>query len=92
MEQLLLKQGAKWWCSEDLVPGSVSLSKKSLGEFIYHALCVGGYIGEIWPLNHKFPRSWVGITVLMTDKMKTEFEANCKFKLREPPKVHVNGS
>lgn len=89
MEPVHLKQaGAKWWHTDDY--HSPNLSKASLGEFFYHVLKAGGYIGEVWPFNHKFDRSGVYISVFITDKMKAEIESKTRFKFRPPPKIELS--
>jgi hypothetical protein len=89
MEPFHLKQaGAKWWHSED--HASPSLSKASLGTFLYHVLKTGAHIGSIWPFAPQYNRSPVYFTVFMTDEMKEQIEKETKVKFRPPPIVSFN--
>lgn len=77
-----------WWHSEDHY--SPNLSKASLGDFVYNALREGAKIGSIWPLNAKYHRSWVGVTIQATEEQKNNIEAKTKFKFKPPTQVHLN--
>ncbi len=89
MEPIQLKEiGAEWWHSED--HQSPTLTKASLGNFLYHVLKVGGYIGSIWPFAPQYNRSPVYFTVFMTVEMKEKIEAETKFRFKPPPTVSFN--
>lgn len=79
---------AKWWHVDDYK--APNLSRASLGTFCYEALILGIQIGQIWPLNNKFHRSWVGVTIKATQEQKEKLEAVTKFKFNPPPKINVN--
>lgn len=79
---------AVWWHVDDY--HAPNLSKASLGSFCYEALILGIEIGQIWPLNNRFHRSWVGVTIKATITQKELLEAKTKFKFNPPPKLHLN--
>jgi hypothetical protein len=86
----LVKAGAQWYHTDD--HHTTSLSKASLGRFMYEVLKVGAQIGTVWPFA-LYPRSSVYFTVFMTPEMKSTLESLMPdIKFKDPPKAHVNGS
>jgi hypothetical protein len=89
MERPTLKAaGARWWHADDY--SSPTLSKASLGEFFFHVLSVDAQVGEVWPFNHRYPRSTVLATIFATDEQKAKIEAATRYRFKEPPKAKLN--
>lgn len=84
----LQNKGGRWYHSDDYT--SPTLTKASLGSFLYEVLSVGGEIGTIWPFNPRYKRSSVYFTVFMTPEMKADIESRTRFRFRDPPKISLN--
>lgn len=84
----LKAKGATWWHTDDYA--SPNLSKSSLGDFFFHVLKSGAYVGEVWPFNYRFKRSLVVVSVFMTDAQRAEIEAATRVRFRPPPKITLN--
>jgi hypothetical protein len=79
----------KWYHTDD--HATPTLTKASLGEFMFEVLSVGGKIGEVWPFNPRYPRSSVYFTVQLTEQMKETLETKFKrVKFKNPPKINLN--
>lgn len=68
---------------------TVNLSQASLGKFTYWATKLGAEITQIWSLNDKYERSWVGVVVKIDEDRVAEFEEKSGFGLKDPPKVNI---
>lgn len=91
IESAVLKaKGAKWWHSSEH-EGALNLSKAALGEFFAVVLSSGAQIGQVWPFSAE-PRSWVGVTVFMTDDQKAKIEGATRFRFQRPPQVSLNSA
>ena len=89
IEDIRLKtKGAVWYHTDDYA--SPSLSKASLGLFLYEVLKEGAQIGNIYAFNHNYDRSPVYFSIYMTEDMKNNIESRTKFKFKLPPKININ--
>ncbi len=90
IEDVRLKhKGARWFHTRDH-GGGLSLSKASLGEFLYEALKRGCQIGNFFALNAGYHRSFVQASIFMTEEMKDAFEKETRFKFQDPPRISLN--
>ncbi len=80
----------KWYVTED--HHSPTLTKNSLGNFMFYVLDCGGKIGDVWPFNYKYSRSSVYFSVKLTEEQKEYLETIFlgKIKFKEPTKVHLS--
>lgn len=76
------------YCNEKGKP--VNLSHASLGRFVVKVLQYNGEIIQIWPMNPRFPRSWVGCIVAFLPEDKAKFVAETGFGLDDPPEISLN--
>lgn len=83
-------RGGKWMTLSEREGRRLTLSKASLGEFVYEVLKAGGEIAQLWAFNATFDRSQVLPVVAMTPAMRDAFEAKTGWKLVDPPTIHVN--
>ena len=88
VERSTLKdKGAKWYHIKDLC--APTLTRASLGRFMYEVLKEGAQIGEIWAFNPNFDKSPVYFTLFMTEQMKENLEKKFdgKVEFTNPPKI-----
>lgn len=78
---------AKWWH----VDGGLSLSKASLGLFMYTCLKLGIYVTNFWAFNPQYERSSVFVPIrCYDDQLAALKQAMPKLKVITPPKVDLN--
>jgi hypothetical protein len=67
----------------------LTLSKASLGSFVYEVLIRGGNISSFWAFALE-PRSSVYPRVWMTMEMRDDFVEKVRYPMNAPPVVHLN--
>jgi hypothetical protein len=66
---------------------ALSLSKASLGTFVYHLLRMGGTIESIYCLNHKYDRSYIQAMVVIPAGKRAELETATSVGLERPGRL-----
>ena len=89
MSHALAHQGGRYYHIAEHEGRRLTLSKASLGEFVFEVLNCGGEIMQLWPFAPKWKRSPVYPVVAMTPKMRDEFVEATGFLLVDPPKISV---
>lgn len=67
----------------------INLSKKSLGEFTYHALRCGADLYQLWAFNHHYERSAVYPAIKATDE-QIEYLRSQGYDFVDPPTINLN--
>lgn len=67
----------------------INLSKKSLGEFCYHALRCGADIYQLWAFNNNYDRSAVYPAIKATDD-QIQYLKSVGYIFVNPPIIKLN--
>ncbi len=68
----------------------LTLSKASLGDFVYAVLSNGGDVSSFFCLNHNYSRASVFSRVRLSLKAKKKIEEDTAFRFDPPPVPHLN--
>ncbi|WP_207183951.1 hypothetical protein [Methylobacterium indicum] len=90
MTPMLAQQGGRYYHIAEHEGRRLTLSKASLGEFVFEILSRGGEIMQLWPFAPKWKRSPVYPVVAMTPKMRDEFVEATGFLLVDPPRLSID--
>lgn len=84
----LKHKGGQYYHATD--GNSITLTKKQLGDFVYHIMMNNGEIIQLWNQFGAVRGSSVSAVIAMLPADKAKFEQESGFTLAEPAKIHLN--
>lgn len=78
------------WQRSERTGRYLTLSKVSLGDFVFAVLSNGGDISSFFVLNHNYPRSAVFSMVRLSLKAKEKIEQDTEWRFDPPAVAYLN--